>query len=108
MSPLSPRQQALVKLYASIAIIAGPGIAAIFASNGFVKPALYITMFSAAVLIVYHAYQQSIGSQSSDKPSADEALAAAKQKECRYLIDGTCLRENPPAQPVNNTTPEKQ
>ena len=57
---MSPKTFALLKLYATIVVIALPGLPVVFASAGYVKLAAGFTLAAAIVGVLYHAYTEAI------------------------------------------------
>lgn len=67
---MSPKTSALVTLYVTILLLAVPGLATVFLTDGYTRVAAGVTLGGAVVGIIFHAYQTAIGQLSSSKVAA--------------------------------------
>jgi hypothetical protein len=58
---MSPKTSALVRLYVVIAVLAAPGLAALWTTDGYPRIGAGISLFGLSLACVYHAYQTAIG-----------------------------------------------
>ena len=57
---MSPKTSGLLRLYATIIVLALPGLPVVFLTAGYTKVAAVLTLVGAVVAVVWHAYQEAI------------------------------------------------
>ena len=93
---MSPKTSGLLRLYATIIVLALPGLPVVFTTAGYTKVAAALTLVGAIVAVVWHAYQEAI----PKLPDGDGKTGGSATIMGGSAITKTDLPKVPPAAPL--------